>query len=216
MDGINTQQTPSFIPKKPLVAKSDFSANLPGIFLFLSIVALIFSVGGYFVAIYREKAKNTEVENLQLILKKAQDQFQPNQVVNMTRFDAKLKIAENLLYLQKEAGGTDTVAHITLLPLFNLLSEKTLTTVRFKDFKYNNVDNQKIEIKMSGEAKGTVGLANYAAVAQQAREFSDTRVLQNVLVSDLNLGSANNVTFNLTMNVNPELISYTETLNNQQ
>ncbi len=215
MDG-NPIQAPSFIPKKPLVQKSGFSANIPGILLFLSIVALILSVGGYFIAVYREQAENQDVQNLQIIINKAQEQFQPNQVVNMTRFDQKLKVAQDLLYLNKEPGAIDPAMHITLLPLFKLLSDKTLKTVRFNDFKYTNTDNQKIELHLSGQAKGTGGIANYAAVAEQAREFSDTRLLQNVIVSDLNLDSNNNVTFNISADVDPTLVSYTEALNQQQ
>ncbi len=202
--------TTSFIPKKPLTTRSNFDASFPGIFLFLSVVMLISSVSGYFWAGYQEKSKLKEIEKLKIELKKAQDQFQPNQVINMTRFDTKLKVAQDLLYLNK--GSSDTTMHITLQPLFKLLSAKTLKSVRFRDFKYTNVDNQKIDIKMSGEARGTANIANYAAVAQQAREFSDTRVLMNVIVSDLNLGSNNNVTFNLNASVKPELLSYSESL----
>jgi hypothetical protein len=102
-----------------------------------------------------------------------------------------------------------------MIPLLELISQKTLKSVRFKDFKYTNVDNAKIEIKMAGEAKGVPGTANYAAVAQQAREFSDSGDFKNVIVSDLNLGQNNNVVFNLTAEVKPELVSYTERLLNE-
>jgi hypothetical protein len=204
--------TTSFIPKKPLVAKGDFTASFGGIFMALSIVLFIISVSGYFVASYQKKTKKEDIEFLTDNLQKAQAQFQPNQVLNMTRFDTKLQVAQDLLYLNKNAGFADTTMHITLQPLFKILSDKTLTSVRFKDFKYTNVDNQKIDIKMSGEARGKASTANYAAVAQQAREFADTRSLMNVIVSDLNLGSNNNVIFNLSASVKPELISYTESL----
>ena len=209
----NPIQTTSFIPQKPLVPRSDLSASAGGIFLFLSVVILIFSVAGYFIVVRQEKTEIANVEFLRKNLKEAQAQFQPNQIVNMTRFDAKLKIAEDLLYLHKDSGLNDTIGHVTLQPLFKLISEKTLKSVRFKDFKYSNVDNQKIEIRMNGEAKGSGGIANYAAVAQQAREFADSRVLSNVVVSDLNLGPSGNVVFNLSANIKPEFISYTETLN---
>lgn len=207
--------TTSFIPKKPLVVRSDFSASFGGIFMAISIVLFIASVGGYFLASYQKRTKAEDIKFLTDNLQQAQAQFQPNQVLNMTRFDTKLRVAEDLLYLNKDAGFSDTTMHITLQPLFRILSEKTLKSVRFKDFKYTNVDNQKIEIKMSGEAKGGVNIANYAAVAQQAREFADTRDLVNVIVSDLNLGQNNNVIFNLSAAVRPELISYTESLKQQ-
>jgi hypothetical protein len=204
--------TTSFIPKKPLVVRSDFSASFGGIFMAISVILFIASVSGYFIASYQKKTKADDIKFLTDNLQKAQAQFQPNQVLNMTRFDTKLQVAQDLLYLNKNAGFADTTMHITLQPLFKILSDKTLTLVRFKDFKYTNVDNQKIEIKMSGEAKGRGNIANYAAVAQQAREFADTRSLANVIVSDLNLGSNNNVIFNLSASVKPELISYTESL----
>ncbi len=208
----NPIQTTSFIPKKPLVGRRDFGTNVSGIFIFISIIIFIFSVAGYFIIVRQEKVKIAEVASLRANIKKAEEQFEPNQVINMTRFDTKLKVAEDLLYLNKESGSVDTMAHITLQPLFKLLSEKTLVSIRFKDFKYTNVENQKIEIKMSGEAKSVGNTANYAAVAQQAREFTDSRQLTNVIVSDLNLGANNNVTFNLSAGIKPELISYTEFL----
>lgn len=216
MDGINTQQTPSFIPKKPMVPKGELSLNVSGIFLFLSVLGLIVSVGGYFIARYQLTSKKEEVVNLDNILKKARDQFEPDQVVNMTRFDTKIKVANDLLYFTKSQGIPDSTAHVTLQPLFKLISDKTLKSVRFKDFKYSNVDNQKIEIKMSGEARSSGVSANYPAVAQQAREFADTRVLANVIVSDLNLGNNNNVTFNLSASVLPEFVSYTEQIKNAE
>lgn len=209
---ITGSNTTSFIPKKSLVPRNDFNPSFSGILMAVSIVLFITSVTGYFVASYQERVKKKDVDDMSNNLKKAQEQFQPNQVLNMTRFDTKLKIGQDLLYLNKDSGSGDTTMHVTLQPLFKLLSEKTLRSVRFRDFKYGNVDNQKIEIRMSGEARGVGNVANYAAVAQQAREFADTRLLTNVIVSDLNLSTNNNVTFNLIANVKPELISYTESL----
>ena len=204
----------SFIPKKPLATRSSFIVNVSGVFLFVSFVILILSVGWYFIAISQQSSKKKEVDNLKVSLEKAQEQFQPNQVINMTRFDTKMKVAKNLLYLSKDVDSIDNVEHITLRPLFKVISDKTLKSVRFRDFKYTNIDNQKINIKMSGEARSVGNVANYAAVAQQARELSDTRVLTNVIVSDLNLGANNNVVFNISASVRPDLLSYTECLNN--
>ncbi|MBI3632523.1 MAG: hypothetical protein HY225_03680 [Candidatus Vogelbacteria bacterium] len=215
MEGVDIGTT-SFIPKKSLAPRSGFTTNLPGIFLFLSIALLIFSIGGYFVAVLREKSILQDTENLKVILKQAQDQFQPGQVVNMARFDSKLKIAKDLIYLSHDPRNPDTTMHVTLQPLFDLLSQKTLKSVRFRDFKYTNADNQKIEIRMSGEAKSIGSVANYAAVAQQARVFSDSGELMDVIVSDLNLGTNNNVVFNLTATVKPELVSYSEFILNSE
>lgn len=211
MDG-NPIQSTSFIPKKPIVTKGDFGASLSGMFLALSIILFIASISGYFFAVWQERTKNKDVADLKDTLSRAQAVFQPNQVINMTRFDTKLKVARDLLYYTNLSGVPDPTVHVTLQQLFKILSSKTLSSVRFRDFKYSNVDNQKIDIKMSGEAKSDATTANYAAVAQQAREFADTKVLTNVIVSDLNLGANNNVTFNLSANVKPELISYTEAL----
>ncbi|MBI3632664.1 MAG: hypothetical protein HY226_00050 [Candidatus Vogelbacteria bacterium] len=211
MDGIDIGTT-SFIPKKPLVQRTAFGVNVSGVFLFLSIALLIISIGGYAYAVLREKSVLADTENLKIILKAAQDQFQPGQVVNMARFDTKIKIAKDLLYLSHDPRNPDTTMHSTLLPLLDLLSKNTLKSVRFRDFKFTNVDNQKIQIRMSGEARSAGSVANYAAVAQQARTFSDTGELINVIVSDLNLGANNNVVFNLAADVKPELISYTDSL----
>jgi len=217
MDGNQNQiGTTSFIPKKPLITRGGFGlsrqagANASRIFLFLSVVIFFVSLGAYFVALRQESTKTKDVANLKTILERAQAQFEPDQILNMTRFDMKINAAKDLIYFNKSLGVIDTTEHITLRPLFKLLADKTLKSVRFKDFRYSNIDNQKIEIKMSGEAKGVFGNANYAAVAQQAREFSDTRVLTNVIISDLNLGPNNNVTFSLTASIKPELVSYAE------
>ena len=211
MDG-SPIQTTSFIPKKPLVSRGGLSANISGILWFFSIVILIFSVAGYFIELRLETVNKEELAQLKKNLKKARDKFDLEEIKNMTRFDAKLTIADDLLYLRKDPRYPDTMAHITLQPLFELLTAKTLKSVRFKDFKYSNVDNQKIEIRMSGEAKSIGSIANYSTVAEQARKFSETRQLSNVIVSDLNLGANNNVVFNLSASIDPEFISYTKYL----
>ncbi len=204
--------TTSFIPKKTLTPRRDLSVSGSGVLVFVSILILIASAVWYFVALNQESSKTKDINTLQSQLQEAEQQFPQDRVVKMVRFDTKLKVAKDLLYLNTAQGSLDTTEHITLLPLFKLLSDHTLKSVRFKDFKYSNPDNQKIQIKMRGEASGTGNVANYAAIAQQAKEFSDTNQFTNVIVSDLNLGSSNNVIFNITASVRPELVSYSESL----
>ena len=213
MDGAGIDTT-SFIPKRPLETRRVSALSLSGIFTFLSLVLLIASVGAYFAMYFREKSILTDTSNIEKIIQGAQDQFQPKRIVDMSRFDARLKLSSDLLYLTHDPRAPDLTMHITLQPLFKLLSDKTIKSVRFRDFKYTNIDNQKIDIKMSGEARGIGNTANYAAVAQQARVFSDSGDLINVLVSDLNLGTDNNVVFNISASVRPELLSYTEAIKN--
>jgi len=214
MDGTGLETT-SFIPKKPMTPGVNLGASLFGIFIFASAIIFLASIGWYFYAKSQLVSVKDDIANIEVVINNFGGQFQPKELLNMTRLDAKLKLATDLLYLSHDIRVTDNYMHVTMVPLLNLISQKTLKSVRFKDFKYTNVDNSKIDIRMSGEARGASGSANYAAVAQQAREFSNSGGFKNVIVSDLNLGSNNNVIFNLTATVKPELVSYTEQILNE-
>ncbi|MBI5140313.1 MAG: hypothetical protein HZA94_02610 [Candidatus Vogelbacteria bacterium] len=202
--------TPSFIPKKPLATRTGSNVNFGGFFMFISVLIFILSVGGYGGLYFYERSIKTSAETLNKTLKdKLKEQAVTEQDVhNLFNFNNKIKIAKDLLYLDKANNSGDTTQHTTLLPLFKFLKDNTLKTVRFNDFKYSNIDNSKIDIRMSGEAKG------YPSVAFQAEAFDVIGKLSNVVFTDLNLGPNNLVVFNMMATVDPSLVSYADTVKN--
>lgn len=208
--------TPSFIPKKPLATRSGSTINFGGLFLFVSILVFVLSLGGYGAVYFYEKKLDVDIKlaNEDLMKKKEEKKVTDQDVRNLFNFNNKIKIAKDLLYI---LDNSDTTQHTTLVPLLNILRESTLKTVRFKDFKYSNVDNNKVEIRMSGEAKG------YASIALQAKAFENATFegvkgasigLRDVVFTDLNLGANRLVVFNVTAGVDPELVSYANMIKN--
>ena len=202
--------TPSFIPKKPLVTRSGSTVNFGGLFLFLSIAIFILSIGGYGAVYFYDVTIKNSIVSLDTQIAKQKTIVTPDDVNNLFNFDQRVRTAKDLLYLDTLNNPSDTTQHITLIPLLGLLGQSTLKTVRFSDFKYSDIDNKKIEIRMSGEAMG------YPSIALQATAFEATKEFQNIVFSDLNLGANQRVTFNLVMNVKPELVSYANMLKSEQ
>lgn len=203
-------ETPSFIPKKPLATRSGSVLSFGGLFMFISVLIFVLSVGGYAGLYLYEKNVKLSIDRLNKMLEdKLKEQAVTEQDVhNLFNFNNKIKIAKDLLYLDRANNSGDVTQHTTLIPLLGFLKENTLKTVRFKDFKYSNIDNNKIEIRMSGEAKG------YPSIAFQAEAFDVIGKLSNVVFTDLNLGPNNLVVFNMTASVDPSLVSYAEMVKN--
>ncbi|MEK7066477.1 MAG: hypothetical protein AAB965_02840 [Patescibacteria group bacterium] len=192
---------PSFIPKKPLATRSGSAISFGGLFLFVSILVFILSVGGYIGLYFYAQSIEKTIETSRVAVQKklADKAVTEKDVNNLFNFNNKIKIAKDLLYI---GAPGDTTQHTTLTPFFNFLREATLKTVRFKDFKFTNMDNSRIEIRMSGEAKG------YPSVAFQAEAFDVVGKLSNVVFTDLNQGPNNLVIFNMSATVDPSMISY--------
>lgn len=190
----------SFIPKKTVIEspkriKSGGGAiNLIAFIVFLA--SLIAAGGAYF---YRESVK-TDIEEFKRSLAVAKNQFEPSLITELQILDKRLNAATTILD-----------KHIAVSPIFVLLEEVTLPTVRYSDFSYEvDTTTNLVNVTMKGEAKG------YNFIALQADLFDDNKFIKNPIFSDFVLDQTGNIDFNLTFSVDKSLVSYESFLDREE
>ena len=160
------------------------------------ILALVAHTGVYF---YKESL-GEKIKLQSASFDKAQNEFDPSTLLKLVRTEKKMTVAKELI-----------ASHVSLSPLFDLLSESTLHSVRFKTFTYKvDHDRGKIALRMTGEA------LNYSSIALQSDSFGETKKFQDIVFSDLNLDSFGRVIFTFTASVDLALVSYRATLAKKQ
>jgi hypothetical protein len=183
----------SFIPKAGLSSvpqKKEGSSFLT----FLAITVLFVSALGWLAAYGYKSLVAKDVATLEASITKARESFDPNLLKVFENLDRRLNAAEDLL---KE--------HTTIPPLFALLDEITLKTVRYSFFTYAN-NGSAATVRMSGEA------TSFQSIALLALEFSRSGKIQNPIFSNLGVeskeGAPDRVTFEVAFNIDPALVAY--------
>ena len=187
----------SFIPQKPVVKERSTSSQPVSIFLIISLFilfAVLLATGGlYFYKGIIEKS----IVGMQNTLTLAQNRFEPSKIVELQILDKRLTAANEILS-----------KHIVTTPVFKVLEEITMKTVRYTKFSYDLVTNQNIKqntsisIKMSGVAMG------YRAIALQSDLFTKNKNLIDPIFSNLVLDNNGNVVFDLEFSVDPSFVNY--------
>ncbi len=209
----------SFIPKQTMApvkpagqAQYDPKSGGMGLFTLLSFIVLFLSLvaagGTYGYKIYLQNilyGKCAETSQLQsnsdslgltgetefkcglyLSLVEWNRRLQDDRLVRMQRLDTKMKMATDVLN-----------SHMSLVPLFDFLSNNTLKTVRFTKLSTLNG-----EVNLEGTASG------YEDIAVQSNILNSMPEVSGALFSDLNVDQKNNVTFKLKFQVNPSRLKY--------
>ncbi len=189
--------SPSFIPKKSLItAPSRKAHSSVGLFSLIGILTFVVSIIFYAGTFAYGKVLKQRIVSLTESLKRQEQAFDSDTLFLLTQTDGKLLATRDILR-----------NHTTLIPLFDLLSEATLQTVRFKSFQFaSNPELRRFELKMTGEAR------NYSAIALQSDAFVEKRKLKDIVFSDLNLDQNGRVVFNFSATVDPTLLSYEQSL----
>jgi len=190
----------SFIPKKTVIEgpkKVKSGGGIVNLFSFIIFIASLLSVGGAYL--YRESVK-TNIEEYKKSLAIAKNQFEPSLITELQILDKRLNAATAILD-----------QHVAVSPIFELLQDSTLPTVRYSDFTYD-IDSKTnlVNVEMKGEAKG------YNFIALQADLFNENKFIKNPIFSDLVLDQNGNVDFNLTFSVDKSLVSYESFLDREE
>ncbi|MEK7478257.1 MAG: PilN domain-containing protein [Patescibacteria group bacterium] len=212
----------SFIPKQVVTAKPPpvNSGGAIGLFSVLSFIVLLLSVlfaGGTYA--YKMMLQNEIYSPCQEIgssiqpntdpsitgatidrqcglsesLTVERDRLQSSRLEQMAKLDYKMKKATAVLD-----------RHLTMIPLFNLLSQYTLKTVRF-----TRLDIKDVSINLEGIA------SSYEDVAVQEKDLNNAKGIINPVFSDLNLNNRGDVTFKLSFQAAPSILKYSSfSLNN--
>src|SRR3989344_8926603 len=187
----------SFIPKTSITSQFDPKKEGMGFFMFLSIALLLVSLIGWGVAFAYKSLIEGDIRDLESYLARANESFDPSLLKVFENLDRRIRAGETLL-------GQHTI----LTPFFELLDSFTLKSVRFDYFSFVN-NGSAITIKMSGEA------IDFSSVALQAVEFNKDNRIINPIFSNLGVeDKTNQVTFDVSFNVAPEMILYAKKINN--
>jgi hypothetical protein len=190
----------SFIPKKTVIESPKKIRSGGGVVNLISFIVFLASLiaagGAYF---YRESVK-TNIEEYKRSLAIAKNQFEPSLITELQILDKRLNAATTILD-----------KHIAVSPIFVLLEEVTLPTVRYSDFSYEvDTATNLVNVTMKGEAKG------YNFIALQADLFDDNKFIKNPIFSDFVLDQTGNIDFNLTFSVDKSLVSYESFLDREE
>jgi len=199
MDQLSQNQA-SFIPRKALGREPAAQDRPVSLFLFLSTLVFTISVlgaGGIFLYKY---ILSKGIESSSLYLDQRKDALEPDTINDLLRTGKRLRIATVLLN-----------DHVVTVPVFNMVENLTLKSVRFSKFDYAVNQDMSASLKLSGEAK------SYGSVALQADIFgSEKRFIKNVVFSNLNLDDRGSVTFDAILDIDRDLINYKKTLSRNE
>ncbi|MCX6712595.1 MAG: hypothetical protein NTY66_00090 [Candidatus Vogelbacteria bacterium] len=214
----NSIQT-SFIPKQTLTNRAPVvsgSSGGTGLFTLLTIIILVISLvaaGGAYAyrsylqaRLYSPCQTTSQVQGnnstlgqygdiekecgLYASLEEMRRRLDDERLTKMQRLDNKMKMATKVLS-----------GHLSLAPLFELLSTSTLKTIRYNKFSSSNG-----QISLSGTASG------YEDIAVQSNVLNSMRSVKDALFSNLDLDPMGKVAFTLTFSVNPSFLRYEPTL----
>jgi hypothetical protein len=186
----------SFIPKKPIVEERDTQTRPVGFFVIVAIFilfAVLLGTGG--VYFYKEVVTKSILEK-ETSLTLAKKDFEPSKISELQLLDKRLRSATEILS-----------HHIAITPIFRVLSDLTMKTIRYTKFSYSfgNEKKAKISVKMSGQAVG------YRSVALQSDLFATKEEGKNFIdpvFSNLSLDDKGNVLFDLEFLVDPSFVDY--------
>ncbi|MDQ5883577.1 MAG: hypothetical protein QG654_491, partial [Patescibacteria group bacterium] len=134
----------SFIPKKTVIEspkRIKSGGGVVNLIAFIVFLASLIAAGGAYF--YRESVK-TDIEEFKRSLAVAKNQFEPSLITELQILDKRLNAATTILE-----------KHIAVSPIFVLLEEVTLPTVRYSDFSYEvDTTTNLVNVTMKGEAKG--------------------------------------------------------------
>lgn len=193
---MDTKFQTSFIPKKTV--GPGLTGGRPesvSVALLVSIIIFMLSLaaaGGVFFY-KRVLIRNIDKMNGQLV--QAKNSFDPESIEKWSRFDKRIDAAAKIL-----------ASHSVVSPIFDLLQNDTLATVKFNNFSLDLKDNGSASVSMTGEAK------SFSSVANQSDIINREKFIKNPVFSDLNPNQSGNVVFKFNGSLDPALISYKNNL----
>lgn len=185
----------SFIPKKPIVEERTEVKRPTSIFtiiaIFIFIAMVLMLAGSYF---YRQVLAG-EIKSKESTLGLAKGRFEPERINELQVLDRRLRAATELLS-----------KHIAVTPIFEVLQEVTLKTIRYTRFSYEWTEKGRVLVRLGGIATG------YRSIAIQSDLFSENKYIIDPVFSNLSLDEKGNVLFDLEFYVEGSLVDYKQNL----
>lgn len=183
----------SFIPKKPIVKERQKARKSASFFTVVAIFFFITMVVSFAGVYFYEQILVKDIANMEQNLNLAKNRFEPAKISQLQELDKRLKASKEVLS-----------GHMVMSPVFELLGDITMKSIRYTKFSYDADDgvSSKIAIKLSGQATG------YRAIALQSDLFTESEYFIDPAFSNLALDSKGNVTFDLGFYVDPSFVDY--------
>ncbi len=191
---MDPQVSTSFIPKKPLTEGRRGSS-----FGFIFLIALLVFIGSvaaagaaFLYGTYLTNALDGKARSLET----AQGAFESaGAIENLIRLDSRINEAKTLLG-----------SHVSPSAIFFLLSAQTLEQVRFTSFDYELKEDGTASIMLEGFTNG------FPTIALQSDQFGASKVLRNIIFSDIVVQPEGGVTFSFSATVDPTRLLYSKNL----
>lgn len=190
----------SFIPKsvpttngggtvvQPTVKQRGMPVDL---FLLIGTILFVVAIVGAFGLFLYKFMINRDITQASTQLEAVRKDIDPNLITKLQGIDTRMDEAKNVL-----------ANHQALTPLFLLLEQNTVRTVRFTSFEFSQSDGV-FQINLRGEAK------NYQSLALEADVLAQAGVIHNAVFSGLNINTTDgNVSFQMIANVAPSVFAY--------
>ena len=193
---MDTKFQTSFIPKKALnETTSHARPESVGVFLIIGVIIFILALAAAAGVFAYKKILIGSIAAMNSRLAQAKNSFEPESIETWNRLNKRIEAAKKLL-----------TTHTVVSPIFELLENDTLATVRFNSFTYDLRDNGTSLIALAGEAK------NFSSIALQSDIFGQEKHIKNPVFSDLNPDQSGNIVFKFGSSLDPNLVSYKKNL----
>lgn len=193
---MDTKFQTSFIPKKALNETTNRSRpESVSVFLIIGVIIFILGLaasGGVFAY---KKILIGSIAAMNSRLVEAKNSFEPESIENWNRLNRRIEAAKKLL-----------ISHTAVSPVFELLENGTLATIKFNSFSYDLRDNGTSVISLAGEAR------NFSSIALQSDIFGQEKHIKSPVFSDLNPDQNGNIVFKFNSSLDPNLVSYKRNL----
>ncbi len=192
---MDPQVQASFIPKKPLTGERGGRGGFSGLIFLVALLIFITSIvaagAAFFYRGYLETSLNSKKDSLS----KYQAAFDLPTIQALVRFDSRINQAKTVLS-----------NHIAPSGIFYFLSQQTLVNVQLRAFTYALGADGSAKIDVTGVAD------SFSTVALQSDQFGASKVLKDVIFSDITVETGGKVAFHVTATVDPSLILYSKNL----
>jgi len=188
----------SFIPKQSLTAASRSGGGL-GLFFLLAILIFVMSLVAGGGAFAYERFLNGKITEKDGQLQLAEGAFNAGTIQDLVRMDSRLTQAHTLL--QK---------HVSPSAIFYFLSTITLQRVQLGGLDFTLLPDGSATISLSGTGD------SFSSVALQSDQFNASKVLRDVIFSNITVDTGSKVNFSVNASLDPQLISYSRNLEQTQ
>ncbi|MDP4020991.1 MAG: hypothetical protein Q8P58_03055 [Candidatus Adlerbacteria bacterium] len=191
---MDPQVSTSFIPKKPLTeGRRGSSSGLIFLLALLIFTGSVVAAGAAFLyGTYLNNALTAKARSLET----AQGAFESaGAIENLIRLDSRIKEAKSLLG-----------EHVAPSAIFYFLSAQTLERVRFTSFDFGLKEDGSATVELKGVTDG------FPTIALQSDQLGASKVLRNIIFSDIVVEEGGDVSFSLSATVDPALLLYSKNL----